>query len=106
MQNGNKIAVFRPENVLKKTKEIADRYGFDFFGFPLFELVVRKDALAEIEAVFGECVDIAVFTRINGVKKAFGICNGKFDWGKSHFTARVPRFFIRIYSGFAPPLAR
>ena len=82
VQNGNKIAVFRPENVLKKTKEIADRYGFDFFGFPLFELVVRKDALAELEAAFGECVDIAVFTSINGVKKAFGICNGKFDLKK------------------------
>jgi uroporphyrinogen III methyltransferase/synthase len=82
VQNIKKIAVFRPENVLKKTKEIADRYGFDFFGFPLFELVERKDALAEIEAVVGEGVDIAVFTSINGVKKAFGICNGKFDLKK------------------------
>ncbi len=79
MRTRNKIAVFRPENVLKKTKEIADRYGFDFFGFPLFELVVRKDALAEIESVFEAGVDIAVFTSINGVKKAFGICNGKFN---------------------------
>jgi uroporphyrinogen III methyltransferase/synthase len=82
VQNRNKIAVFRPENVLKKTKEIADRYGFDFFGFPLFELVARKDALAEIESVFGDGVDIAVFTSINGVKKAFAICNGKFDLNK------------------------
>ncbi|RCV64796.1 uroporphyrinogen III methyltransferase / synthase [Methanophagales archaeon] len=82
MQNRKKIAVFRPENVLKKTKEIADRYGFDFFGFPLFELVEREGALAEIESVFVEGVDIAVFTSINGVKKTFGICNGKFNLKK------------------------
>ena len=82
VQTRKKIAVFRPENVLKKTKEIADRYGFDFFGFPLFELVERKEALAEIEAVFRDGVDIVVFTSINGVKKAFSICNGKFELKK------------------------
>ena len=74
-----KIAAFRPENVLKRSKEKADRYGFDFFGFTLFELVDRKEALKEIEDVFNERVDIVVFTSLNGVKKSFGICEGKFD---------------------------
>ena len=74
-----KIAAFRPENVLKRSKEKADRYGFDFFGFTLFELVDRKEALKEIEDVFDERVDIIVFTSLNGVKKSFGICEGKFD---------------------------
>ncbi len=74
-----KIAVFRPENVLKRSKEKADRYGFDFFGFTLFELVDRKEALKEIEDVFNERVDIVVFTSLNGVKKSFGICEGKFE---------------------------
>ncbi len=74
-----KIAAFRPENVLKRSKEKADRYGFDFFGFPLFELVERKEALKEIEDVFNDCVDIVVFTSLNGVKKTFSICEGEFD---------------------------
>ncbi|MCK4476539.1 MAG: uroporphyrinogen-III synthase [Methanophagales archaeon] len=74
-----KIAAFRPENVLKRSKEKADRYGFDFFGFPVFELVERKEALKEIESVFNEGVDIIVFTSLNGVKKSFSICEGKFD---------------------------
>ena len=74
-----KIIAFRPENVLKRSKEKADRYGFDFLGFTLFELVDRKEALKEIEDVFDETVDIVVFTSLNGVKKSFGICEGKFD---------------------------
>ena len=74
-----KIVAFRPENVLKRSKEKADRYGFDFFGFTLFELVDRKEALKEIKDVFYEGVDIVVFTSLNGVKKSFGICEGKFD---------------------------
>ena len=78
-QMRKKIVAFRPENVLKRSKEKADRYGFDFFGFTLFELVDRKEALKEIEDVFDERVDIIVFTSLNGVKKSFGICEGKFD---------------------------
>jgi len=74
-----KIAAFRPENVLKRSKEKADRYGFDFFGFPVFELVERKEALKEIKDVFEEGVDIVVFTSLNGVKKSFSICEGEFD---------------------------
>ena len=49
-----KIAAFRPENVLERSMEKANRYGFDFFGFPVFELVDRKEALKEIEDVFEE----------------------------------------------------
>ena len=78
-QMRKKIVAFRPENVLKRSKEKADRYGFDFFGFTLFELVDRKEALKEIKDVFYEGVDIVVFTSLNGVKKSFGICEGKFD---------------------------
>jgi len=74
-----KIAAFRPENVLKRSMEKANRYGFDFFGFPVFELVDRKEALKEIEDVFEEGVDMVVFTSLNGVKKSFSICEGEFD---------------------------
>lgn len=74
-----KIAAFRPENLLPRTREIAERHGFDFFGFPVFKLVARKEALSEIEAVFEEGVDIAVFTSVNGVRKTFEICEGKTD---------------------------
>ncbi len=84
-----KIAAFRPENVLLHTREIAERHGFDFFGFPVFELVERKEALKEIEAVFEEGVDIVVFTSANGVKKLFGICEGKFDLKKKFSDADV-----------------
>lgn len=88
-QTRKKIAAFRPENVLKRSKEKADRYGFDFFGFPLFELVERKEALEEIESVFEEGVDITVFTSLNGVKKSFSICEGKFDLKKAFLDANV-----------------
>ena len=74
-----KIAAFRPENVLKRSMEKANRYGFDFFGFPVFELVDRKEALKEIEDVFEAGVDMVVFTSLNGVKKSFSICEGEFD---------------------------
>ncbi|MHC1611561.1 MAG: uroporphyrinogen-III synthase [Candidatus Methanospirareceae archaeon] len=74
-----KIAAFRPENALKESKEKADRYGFDFFGFPVFELVERKEALSEIVGAFEEGVDIVVFTSVNGVKKSFSICEGRFE---------------------------
>jgi len=88
-QTRKKIAAFRPENVLKRSKEKADRYGFDFFGFPLFELVEREEVLKEIEDVFEEGVNIVVFTSLNGVKKTFSICEGKFDLEKKFADADV-----------------
>jgi uroporphyrinogen-III synthase len=84
-----KIAAFRPENLLPRTREIAERHGFDFFGFPVFELVARKEALSELEAVFKEGVDIAVFTSVNGVRKTFEICEGKTDLKSSVSSADV-----------------
>lgn len=84
-----KIAAFRPENMLKSSKEKADRYGFDFFGFPVFELVELKDALKEIEDVFNERVDIVIFTSFNGVKKSFSICEDKFDLKNKLLDAEV-----------------
>ncbi|MCW3133400.1 MAG: uroporphyrinogen-III synthase [Methanophagales archaeon] len=78
-----KIAAFRPQNVLERSMEKANRYGFDFFGFPIFELVERKEALKEIEDVFEEGVDIVVFTSLNGVKKSFSICEGEIDLKKN-----------------------
>lgn len=74
-----KIAAFRPENMLERAKETAERYGFDFFGFPILDLADRKEALKEIKDVFEEGMDIAVFTSANGVRKSFGICEGEFD---------------------------
>ena len=84
-----KIAAFRPDNVLKRSKEKADRYGFDFFGFPVFELVERKETLKEIENVFDDGLDIVVFTSVNGVKKSFSICEGKFELKKKLVDADV-----------------
>lgn len=84
-----KIVVFRPENVLKRSQEKADRHGFDLFGFPVFELVERKEALKEIKNVFDGGVDIVVFTSLNGVKKTFSICEGKFDLKKKCADANV-----------------
>jgi len=84
-----KITAFRPENVLKRSKEKANRYGFDFFGFTLFELVDKKEALKEIENVFNAGVDIVVFTSLNGVKKSFDICEGKFDLKKKLLDAAI-----------------
>ncbi len=75
--------------MLPHSREIAERHGFDFFGFPVFELVERKEALKEIEAVFEEGVDIVIFTSANGVKKLFGICEGKFDLEKKFSDADV-----------------
>jgi uroporphyrinogen III methyltransferase/synthase len=74
-----KIAAFRPENMLPRTEEQAARYGFDFFGFSVFELVAREAAVREIAAVFEAGVDIVVFTSVNGVRKTFALCNGKID---------------------------
>ncbi|MHC1577469.1 MAG: uroporphyrinogen-III synthase [Candidatus Methanospirareceae archaeon] len=85
-----RVAAFRPESVLERSKEEAERHGFDFFGFPVFELVERQEALKEVKGAFeggkgdfeggkGEGVDAVVFTSLNGVKKAFSLCEGKFD---------------------------
>lgn len=71
-----KIAAFRPENMLLRTKKLAAQQGFDFFGFPVFELVARADALSELEAVFKKGIDIVVFTSVNGVRKSFELCAG------------------------------
>jgi uroporphyrinogen III methyltransferase/synthase len=72
-----KLAAFRPQHLLSHARELAEQHGFDLFGFPVFELVDRKEAVAEIEAVFNEGADIIVFTSVNGVIKAFELC--KFD---------------------------
>jgi uroporphyrinogen-III synthase len=74
-----KIAAFRPENMLPRTKEQAARHGFDFFGFSVFELVAREAAVREIAAVFETGVDIVVFTSVNGVRKTFALCEGKIN---------------------------
>lgn len=74
-----KLAAFRPENLLSRTSELAAQHGFDFFGFPVFDLVERKEALSEIAAVFKEGIDIVVFTSVNGVRKAFDLCEGNID---------------------------
>lgn len=84
-----KIAAFRPENVLERSREKAERYGFDFFGFPLFELVERKEALKEIQDAFNAGVDMVVFTSLNGVKNSFDICEGEFDLKKNFLDADV-----------------
>jgi len=84
-----KIAAFRPENLLPHTREIAERHGFDFFGFPVFELVERKEALSEIGAVFKKGVDMVVFTSVNGVRKSFELCEGKFDLKKKLLDADI-----------------
>lgn len=84
-----KIAAFRPENLLPHSREIAERHGFDFFGFSVFELVERREALSEIEAVFEEGVDIAVFTSVNGVRKSLDICEGKINLKKKLLDADI-----------------
>ncbi|MDI6886190.1 MAG: uroporphyrinogen-III synthase [archaeon] len=77
-----KIAAFRPKNLLSHARELAEQHGFDFFGFPVFELVERNEALNEIEAAFKEGIDILVFTSVNGIKKSFELCEGKIDLKK------------------------
>jgi len=84
-----KIAAFRPANLLPRTREIAERHEFDFFGFPVFELVARKEALSEIEAVFEEGVDIVVFTSVNGVRRSFELCEGKINLKKKLLDADI-----------------
>jgi len=84
-----KIAAFRPENLLPHTREIAAQHGFDFSGFPVFELMEREEALQEIKAVFEEGVDIVVFTSVNGVRKSFDLCEGKIDLKKKLLDANI-----------------
>jgi uroporphyrinogen-III synthase len=84
-----KIAAFRPENLLPRTRELAARHGFDFFGFSVFELAERREAIIEIEAVFKEGVDIVVFTSVNGVRKSFELCEGKLDLKKELLDANA-----------------
>ncbi|MBE0515826.1 MAG: uroporphyrinogen-III synthase [Methanophagales archaeon] len=84
-----RIAAFRPENLLSHARELAEQHGFDFFGFPVFDLVARNEALSEIEAAFNEGVDILVFTSVNGIKKSFELCEGKIDLKKSLLEANV-----------------
>lgn len=78
-----KLAAFRPENLLSRTTELAAQHDFDFFGFPLFELVGREEALDELEAVFKDGFDILVFTSVNGVRRSFELCADKFDLKQS-----------------------
>lgn len=78
-----KIAAFRPENLLQRTSELSAQHGFGFFGFPVFDLVAREEALHELEVVFKEGVDILVFTSANGVIKAFELYEGKIDLKKN-----------------------
>jgi uroporphyrinogen III methyltransferase/synthase len=85
-----KIAAFRPQNMLPRTKALTERYGFDFFGFSVFELVAREAAVQEIAAIFEDGVDIVVFTSVNGVRTAFALCSGKFDLKKGLLNAKVP----------------
>jgi len=84
-----KIAAFRPEDLLPHTKELAEQHGFEFFGFPVFELVEREEASREIKNAFEEGVDMVVFTSVNGVKKSFDICEGKIDLKKKLLDADV-----------------
>ena len=75
-----KIAAFRPENLIARSKEEAAKYNFDFFGFPVFQLVERREALEELKNAFDDSVDIVVFTSLNGVRKSFSIAeHGKFN---------------------------
>ena len=75
-----KIAAFRPENLIARSKDEAAKYNFDFFGFPVFQLVERREALEELKNAFDDSVDIVVFTSLNGVRKSFSIAeHGKFN---------------------------
>ncbi len=71
-----KIATFRPENQLARSKDIAASYSFDLFGFPVFRLVARKESVEELKEALEDKrnVDIVVFTSLNGVQKALSIC--------------------------------
>jgi len=76
-----KVAIFRPEGAIERTRKAVEQAGFAFFGFPVFKLVAKKEALQEIKNIFSaspspvaKAVDFVVFTSANGVRFAFEIC--------------------------------
>ena len=79
-----RVAIFRPEGAIERTRKAVEQAGFAFFGFPVFKLVARKEALQEIKNIFSaspspssaeaSAVDFVVFTSANGVRFAFEIC--------------------------------
>jgi len=76
-----KVAIFRPEGAIERTRKAVEQAGFAFFGFPVFKLVAKKEALPEIKNIFSaspspvaKAVDFVVFTSANGVRFAFEIC--------------------------------
>ena len=76
-----KVAIFRPEGAIERTRKAVEQAGFAFFGFPVFKLVAMEEALPEIKNIFSaspspvaKAVDFVVFTSANGVRFAFEIC--------------------------------
>ncbi len=85
-----KIAAFRPENLIAQSREEAAKYSFEFFGFPLFQLVERRDAVEELKLAFMDTVDIVVFTSLNGVQKSFSLAeHGNFNLKEKLATTEV-----------------
>jgi len=76
-----KVAIFRPEGAIERTRKAVEQAGFAFFGFPVFKLVAKKEALPEIKNIFSASpsqeVDFVVFTSANGVRFAFEICESE-----------------------------
>ena len=79
-----RVAIFRPEGAIERTRKAVEQAGFAFFGFPVFKLVARKEALQEIKNIFSaspspvaKAVDFVVFTSANGVRFAFEICDSE-----------------------------
>ena len=79
-----RVAIFRPEGAIERTRKAVEQAGFAFFGFPVFKLVARKEALQEIKNIFSaspspvaKAVDFVVFTSANGVRFAFEICESE-----------------------------
>jgi len=79
-----RVAIFRPEGAIERTRKAVEQAGFAFFGFPVFKLVARKEALPEIKNIFSaspspvaKAVDFVVFTSANGVRFAFEICESE-----------------------------
>ena len=79
-----RVAIFRPEGAIERTRKAVEQAGFAFFGFPVFKLVAKKEALQEIKNIFSaspspvaKAVDFVVFTSANGVRFAFEICESE-----------------------------
>ncbi|MCW7079601.1 MAG: uroporphyrinogen-III synthase [Candidatus Methanospirare jalkutatii] len=79
-----RVAIFRPEGAIERTRKAVEQAGFAFFGFPVFKLVAKKEALQEIKNIFSaspspvaKAVDFIVFTSANGVRFAFEICESE-----------------------------